>query len=116
GGPTAEHNLGARCRRHHRLKTLADNHRNGWTVTHHPGREVEWTTPTGDSVTTTPEGVPFLFPTEPVAPVTAAGVPDAETISPFIDPGPVINDLMEMVHVYCTPAQRKAFWRARRNM
>ncbi|MEC3913862.1 HNH endonuclease signature motif containing protein [Nocardia sp. CDC160] len=116
GGRTSEHNLGARCRRHHRLKTLADNQRNGWRITHHPGREVEWRTPSGDSVTTAPEGTPFLFPTEAVAPVTAGGVPDAETISPFIDPGPVINGLMEMVHVYCTPSQRRAFWRARRNM
>ncbi|WP_167333410.1 HNH endonuclease signature motif containing protein [Nocardia concava] len=117
GGRTSEHNLGARCRRHHRLKTLADNHRNGWKVDHLPDREVQWTTPTGDSITTTPEGTPFLFPTEPVPPVTAAGVPDAETISPFIDAGPVIDGLMEMMHVYCTPSQRKAYWRTRgRNM
>ncbi|WP_157513866.1 HNH endonuclease signature motif containing protein [Nocardia concava] len=117
GGPTSEHNLGARCRRHHRLKTLADNNRNGWKVDHHPDREVQWTTPSGDSITTTPEGTPFLFPTEPVPPVTAAGVPDADTISPFIDAGPVIDGLMEMMHVYCTPSQRKAYWRTRgRNM
>ncbi|WP_157514336.1 HNH endonuclease signature motif containing protein [Nocardia concava] len=113
GGRTTEHNLGARCRRHHRLKTLADNHRNGWKVDHLPDREVQWTTPTGDSITTTPEGTPFLFPTEPVPPVTAGGVPDAETISPFIDAGPVIDGLMEMMHVYCTPSQRKAYWRTR---
>ncbi|WP_167333449.1 HNH endonuclease signature motif containing protein [Nocardia concava] len=117
GGRTTEHNLGARCRRHHRLKTLADNNCNGWKVDHLPDREVRWTTPTGDSITTTPEGTPFLFPTEPVSPVTAAGVPDAETISPFIDAGPVIDGLMEMMHVYCTPSQRKAYWRTRgRNM
>ncbi|GAB0101774.1 HNH endonuclease signature motif containing protein [Nocardia sp. JMUB6875] len=114
GGPTTEHNLGARCRRHHRLKTLADNNRNGWKVDHLPDREVHWTTPTGDSITTTPEGTPYLFPSEPVPPVTAAGVPDAETISPFIDAGPVIDGLMEMMHVYCTPSQRKAYWRTRR--
>ncbi|WP_369637339.1 DUF222 domain-containing protein [Nocardia sp. JMUB6875] len=114
GGPTSEHNLGARCRRHHRLKTLADNNRNGWKVDHLPDREVQWTTPTGDSITTTPEGAQFLFPSEPVPPVTAAGVPDAETISPFIDAGPVIDGLMEMMHVYCTPSQRKAYWRTRR--
>ncbi|WP_198347779.1 HNH endonuclease signature motif containing protein, partial [Nocardia terrae] len=119
GGRTTEDNLGARCRRHHRLKTHADNHRNQWQVIHHPGREVEWVTPTGESATTTPEGVPFLFPTVFVPPVTAAGVPDAEPAGSVWDPGFAVNELTEWAHVYTTPAQRRAdriARRARHNM
>ncbi|BEK94932.1 HNH endonuclease signature motif containing protein [Nocardia seriolae] len=107
GGHTTEDNLGARCRRHHRLKTLADNHANRWQVLHHPGRQVEWRTPTGESVTTTPEGVDYLFPRTPVAPVTAGGVPDVAAPEPWFDPGIAVNTLTELIHVYTTPAQRK---------
>ncbi|WP_157390137.1 HNH endonuclease signature motif containing protein [Nocardia terrae] len=114
GGPTTEDNLGARCRRHHRLKTHAENHRNQWQVIHRPGREVEWVTPTGESVTTEPEGVKFLFPTEFVPPVTAAGVPDAPAPESFYDPGDAVNELTEVLHVYTTPAQRRAHRGARR--
>ncbi|OJF77860.1 hypothetical protein NS14008_01655 [Nocardia seriolae] len=113
GGHTTEDNLGARCRRHHRLKTLADNHANGWQVLHHPGREVEWRTPTGDSVTTTPEGVDYLFPRTPVAPVTGGGVPDVAAPVPWFDPGIAVNTLTELIHVYTTPAQRKQARRER---
>ncbi|MFE2997205.1 DUF222 domain-containing protein [Nocardia sp. NPDC059246] len=107
GGRTVEANLGCRCRRHHRLKTLADNGVNGWQVVHHPYRTVEWRTPTGGSVTTTPEGAKFLFPGLPVPPLSATGVPDAEPVQPLIDPGPVTNAMTELVHVYCTPTQRR---------
>ncbi|MFE3058193.1 DUF222 domain-containing protein [Nocardia sp. NPDC059239] len=107
GGRTVEANLGCRCRRHHRLKTLADNGVNGWQVVHHPDRTVEWRTPTGGSVTTTPEGANFLFPRLPVPPLSTAGVPDAEPVQPLIDPGPVANAMTELVHVYCTPTQRR---------
>ncbi|MFE3259775.1 DUF222 domain-containing protein [Nocardia sp. NPDC059091] len=108
GGRTVESNLGCRCRRHHRLKTLADNGANGWQVVHHPDRKVEWRTPSGGSVITSPEGAKFLFPALAVPPVTAPGVPDAEPIRPLIDPGPVVNAMTEIVHVYCTPGQRRA--------
>ncbi|MGW5108801.1 DUF222 domain-containing protein [Nocardia sp. NPDC004123] len=107
GGRTVEANLGCRCRRHHRLKTLADNGVNGWQVLHHRDRTVEWRTPTGGSVTTTPEGAKFLFPRLPVPQLSATGVPDAEPVQPLIDPGPVTNAMTELVHVYCTPAQRR---------
>ncbi|WP_198347363.1 HNH endonuclease signature motif containing protein [Nocardia terrae] len=114
GGHTTEDNLGARCRRHHRLKTHAENHRNQWRVLHHPNREVEWVTPTGQSVTTQPEGVAFLFPTRFVAPVTAGGVPDAEPHGSVWDPGEAENEMTEMLHVYSTPAQRRGARRAAR--
>ncbi|MGW4241691.1 DUF222 domain-containing protein [Nocardia sp. NPDC004722] len=113
GGHTTEDNLGARCRRHHRLKTLADNHANGWTVRHHPGRVVEWCTPTGESVTTEPEGSLYLFPTTVVPPVTADGVPDAEPTGSIFDPGVAVNIMTELVHVYTTPEQRRQQARAR---
>nr|WP_246023557.1 HNH endonuclease signature motif containing protein [Nocardia yunnanensis] len=102
GGRTTEANLGARCRRHHRLKTLADNHANGWTVIHHPDRRVEWRTPTGESDITTPEGPDYLFPATPVPPVTAAGVPDAEPLGSVFDPGVAVvlqRHLCELVLV-----------------
>ncbi|WP_460721988.1 HNH endonuclease signature motif containing protein [Nocardia heshunensis] len=113
GGHTTEDNLAARCRRHHRLKTLADNHVNGWEVRHHPGRVVEWRTPTGESVTTEPEGSQYLFPTTAVEPVTAAGVPDAEPTGSIFDPGVAVNIMTELVQVYTTPAQRRQHARAR---
>ncbi|MEC3920040.1 HNH endonuclease signature motif containing protein [Nocardia sp. CDC160] len=116
GGPTTESNLGARCRRHHRLKTLADNGANRWQITHRPDRVVEWCTPSGDSTTTTPEGTPFLFPSVPVPPVTAAGVPDVQPTGSLLDPGPLVNELMDLVQAYCTPSQRRAHRRARHNM
>ncbi|MGW4245878.1 DUF222 domain-containing protein [Nocardia sp. NPDC004722] len=113
GGHTTEDNLGARCRRHHRLKTLADNHANGWTVRHHPGRVVEWRTPTGESAITEPEGSLYLFPTTVVPPVTADGVPDAEPTGSIFDPGVAVNIMTELVHVYTTPSQRRRQARAR---
>ncbi|MFE3189303.1 DUF222 domain-containing protein [Nocardia sp. NPDC059240] len=112
GGHTTEDNLGARCRRHHRLKTLADNHANGWEVRHHPGRVVEWRTPTGESVTTEPEGSLYLFPTIAVPPVTAAGVPDAEPTGSIFDPGVAVNIMTELMQVYTTPEQRRQQGRA----
>ncbi|MFE3193336.1 DUF222 domain-containing protein [Nocardia sp. NPDC059240] len=112
GGRTTEDNLGARCRRHHRLKTLADNRANGWTVRHHPGRVVEWRTPTGESAITEPEGSLFLFPTTVVPPVTAAGVPDAEPTGSIFDPGVAVNIMTELMQVYTTPLQRREQARA----
>ncbi|MEC3952547.1 DUF222 domain-containing protein [Nocardia sp. CDC153] len=118
-GRTTEENLGARCRRHHRLKTHADNGVNNWEVVHHPDRRVERRTPSGGSVSTTPGGVKFLFPTAVVPPVTAGGVPDAEPHGSVWDPGNAVNAMTEILHVYATPAQRREQWarmRARRNM
>ncbi|MVU79549.1 DUF222 domain-containing protein, partial [Nocardia sp. ET3-3] len=115
GGHTTADNLGARCRRHHRLKTHSDNHRNQWQVIHHPGREVEWVTPTGESATTTPEGVPFLFPTVFVPPVTADGVPEAEPSGSIWDPGIAESEMTELLHVYYSAAQRREAFRAARH-
>ncbi|AYF74354.1 HNH endonuclease [Nocardia yunnanensis] len=116
GGRTTEANLGARCRRHHRLKTLADNHRNGWQVIHHSDRRVEWRTPTGESAITTPEGPDYLFPATPVPPVTVGGVPDAEPLAAVLDPGVAVMDLTEIMMVYSTPGQRRAVRRGRSKM
>ncbi|WP_330183896.1 HNH endonuclease [Nocardia sp. NBC_01503] len=107
GGRTTESNLGCRCRRHHRLKTLADNGANGWQVVHHSDRRVEWRSPTGGTITTSPEGAKFLFPRIPIPVVTAGGVPEPEPIEPLINPGRAVNELTELVHVYCTPSQRR---------
>ncbi|MBF6240608.1 DUF222 domain-containing protein [Nocardia otitidiscaviarum] len=105
GGPTTVHNLGCRCRRHHRLKTLADHGMNGWTVTHHPHRRIEWRTPTGDTITTSPEGAKFLFPHAPVAATLVEPV-DPQPDPPLLDPGPAINALTELLHVYIPPGRR----------
>ncbi|WP_282778464.1 HNH endonuclease signature motif containing protein [Nocardia sp. CC201C] len=105
GGPTTVHNLGCRCRRHHRLKTLADHGMNGWTVTHHPHRRIEWRTPTGDTITTRPEGAKFLFPHAPVAATLLEPV-DPQPDPPLLDPGPAINALTELLHVYIPPGRR----------
>ncbi|NNH71882.1 DUF222 domain-containing protein [Nocardia uniformis] len=105
GGPTTAANLGCLCRRHHRLKTLADHGRNGWSVIHHPDRRVEWRTPTGTSVTTSPEGAKFLFPHNPIPP--AAEVPDPELAEPLLNPGRIVNALAELIHVYVPPGERR---------
>ncbi|MBF6182701.1 HNH endonuclease signature motif containing protein [Nocardia otitidiscaviarum] len=105
GGRTTEQNLGCRCRRHHRLKTLADHGMNGWTVTHHRDRRIEWRTPTGGVITTRPEGAKFLFPHTPV-PTTQVKPIDPQPDPPLLDPGPVINALTELLHVYIPPSRR----------
>ncbi|WP_405487619.1 DUF222 domain-containing protein [Nocardia sp. NBC_00511] len=107
GGRTVESNLGCRCRRHHRTKTLADNGLNGWQVIHHPDRRVEWRSPSGGSITTTPEGAKFLFPRTPVPPVTGTGLPESEQVEPLLNPGGAVNELTELLHVYQPPAQRR---------
>lgn len=50
GGTTADPNLYAACRHHHRLKT----HGPGWRVTQHPDATVIYTTPTGHHYTSRP--------------------------------------------------------------
>ncbi|WP_405486032.1 DUF222 domain-containing protein [Nocardia sp. NBC_00511] len=107
GGRTVESNLGCRCRRHHRTKTLADNGLNGWKVIHHPDRRVEWRSPSGGSITTTPEGAKFLFPRTPVPPVTGTDIPESEQVEPLLNPGGTVNELTELLHVYHPPAQRR---------
>src|SRR6266487_3073646 len=63
GGWTVESNLdGYGDVRDHRLKTLAEHGLNRWRVTRLPGRRLRWTTPTGQSVVTEPEGDKYLFP------------------------------------------------------
>ncbi|SUA78994.1 Domain of uncharacterised function DUF222 [Nocardia otitidiscaviarum] len=105
GGRTTEHNLSCHCRRHHRLKTLADHGLNGWTVTHHQDRRIEWRTPTGGVITTHPEGAKFLFPRFPV-PATRVKPIEPQSDPPLLDPGPVVNALTELLHVYVPPGRR----------
>lgn len=54
GGHTAEANLAALCRRHHRLK-----HESGWRVVQEPGGVMRWTSPAGHVLRTLPER-PFV--------------------------------------------------------
>ena len=49
GGPTDEHNLRPRCRRHHRCKTHAN-----WTVEQLPDDTTKWTAPSGSYRIITP--------------------------------------------------------------
>ncbi|MGH3906693.1 MAG: DUF222 domain-containing protein [Pseudonocardiaceae bacterium] len=49
-GPTSEHNLHARCRHDHLIKTFGA----GWHVDQHPDGRVSWTTPTGHTYTSHP--------------------------------------------------------------
>ena len=53
GGTTDRANLGALCRRHHRLKTLT-----GWSLERHPDASVTWTSPVGLQYTVPPPRVP----------------------------------------------------------
>jgi hypothetical protein len=50
GGTTSDHNLHARCRHDHRLKTHAPD----WTVTQSPDGTITYTTPTGHTYTSQP--------------------------------------------------------------
>lgn len=54
GGDTADANLAALCRHHHRLK-----HESGWRVVQEPGRVMRWTSPAGHVLRTWPER-PFV--------------------------------------------------------
>jgi hypothetical protein len=117
GGPTTEDNLSCRCRRHHRLKTLADNGCTAWRVRQHPGRRVEWITPTGASVITEPEGAAYLFPCHRVTPMRVLAADPVASQAPstaveFADLGlpdrtELEAALAEIIDVYTTPAQRR---------
>jgi hypothetical protein len=52
GGPTAAGNLGCYCRLHHRMKTFDP----GWRDTQHTDGTITWTSPTGRTYTSTPDG------------------------------------------------------------
>ncbi|RDI52808.1 uncharacterized protein DUF222 [Nocardia mexicana] len=108
GGRTTEANLSCCCRRHHRLKTLADNDANGWRTRQYPGRRQEWLTPTGESVITEPEGADYLFPREPVAPagVIDVPVPGRYARSP-IDGSDIESGLRDWVHAHVPPGRRR---------
>jgi hypothetical protein len=54
GGHTADANLGALCRHHHRVK-----HESGWRVVQEPGGVMRWTSPAGHVLRTMPER-PFV--------------------------------------------------------
>jgi hypothetical protein len=72
GGTTRDHNLGAYCSHHHRLK-----HHAGWQVHANPDGSLTWTTPTGHQHTTTPHDYrPDPAPALPQAPVTKDPGPD----------------------------------------
>jgi hypothetical protein len=53
GGATSSSNLGARCRTHHKIKQLS-----GWKLEQSLAGAFAWTTPAGNSYTTTPRRYP----------------------------------------------------------
>ncbi|MBB5917936.1 hypothetical protein BJY24_006848 [Nocardia transvalensis] len=108
GGRTTEGNLSCRCRRHHRLKTLADNGATAWRIRRYPGRLEEWLTPTGESTLTEPEGMHYLFPRTAVPPTVPIDVPvpDRDAVSP-IDRGVIESDLTELLRVFIPPSRRR---------
>lgn len=59
GGLTVEPNLVCLCRRHHRLKTHGR-----WKVRHVGGGRLEWTTPSGHTLVTAPEGAHTVWAPE----------------------------------------------------
>ena len=66
GGPTDASNLGALCRRHHRIKTTG-----GWNITNiAPDRTYTWSTPTGKHIHQE------LEPLLPTTPTTQPTTPD----------------------------------------
>ncbi|WP_083408326.1 HNH endonuclease signature motif containing protein [Mycolicibacterium rutilum] len=67
-GPTQASNLKCLCRKHHLIKTFW-----AWREVQHPDGRVDWTSPTGHTVSTCP-GAELLFPAlcRPTAPVDPA--------------------------------------------
>ncbi len=85
-GPTAEHNLHALCRRHHRAKTEG-----GWTYTRDCRGNLTWTSPTGHSSTHPPE--PQLGELSPPAWSPRGSSPPGSIVScaPATTPPPTTN-------------------------
>ena len=79
GGETADTNLAALCRHHHRLK-----HESAWRVVHESGGVMRWMSPAGHVLRTLPER-PFM----PVGPGEGVSPPVAES---FIDDPPIPPD------------------------
>ncbi len=75
GGQTADANLAALCRRHHRLK-----HESGWRVVQEPGGVMRWSSPAGHVLRTWPE--------RPFVPVRAGEGADPPGTSGSADPLP----------------------------
>jgi hypothetical protein len=74
GGTTSDHNLGASCTHHHRLK-----HHAGWQVHANPDGSLTWTTPTGHQHTTAPHDYrpdPAPEPASPPCPTRNDPGPD----------------------------------------
>ncbi|GAA4376440.1 HNH endonuclease signature motif containing protein [Agromyces bauzanensis] len=84
GGETADTNLGALCRHHHRLK-----HESGWRVVQEEGGVMRWTSPAGHVLRTLPER-PFM----PVGAGEGVDPPVAQAES-FIDDPPIPPDPLD---------------------
>jgi hypothetical protein len=69
-GPTANTNLGLLCRRHHLVK-----HHTRWRLQQPEPGHFQWTSPTGHTYLTTPEGIGPIIADEP-APPPAEPFPD----------------------------------------
>ncbi|WP_448004110.1 DUF222 domain-containing protein [Agromyces bauzanensis] len=79
GGETADTNLAALCRHHHRLK-----HESGWRVVQEPGGEMRWTSPAGHVLRTLPE--------RPFMPVGAGDGVDLPPTPPVVEVPPIPPD------------------------
>ena len=80
GGLTERENLACLCRRHHRLKTDADNGRNSWRVRQIGCGRLEWTAPSGERIITTPTGADYLIPQNMPEPLRDRTAPAHETV------------------------------------
>ncbi|RWR25430.1 DUF222 domain-containing protein, partial [Agrococcus lahaulensis] len=91
GGPTADGNLAHLCRRHHTIK-----HATRWRVRQLPGGVLEWTSPTGTTLTDEPEPpprarIPNFHDREPATTGAPPGDPHLLTLrrpAPIITPAP----------------------------
>jgi hypothetical protein len=81
-GATSEHNLHARCRHHHLVKTFGA----GWRVEQHPDGTITVTTPTGHSYSSQPHDYrpdPHPPPASPVPGTTSGPEPPEDDEPPF---------------------------------
>ncbi|KAA0023997.1 HNH endonuclease signature motif containing protein [Antrihabitans cavernicola] len=95
GGLTERENTACLCRRHHRLKTDGDNGRNGWRVRQIGRGRLQWTSPSGQKIITTPAGAGYLFPDNIPDPIPPAPEPVHEPDIPAELPSCTSPDVLD---------------------
>lgn len=84
GGETTTANLGALCRRHHRIKTHCE-----WEITESQADGAcTWRTPTGHKIDVVPEPVLPVMPARQAAPLTVMQTPPVTAAPPTLTPCP----------------------------